>query len=223
MNELLTSQAVVRLELAGEELWLLPQRCIWWPARETLIASDLHLGKSGHFRSEGLAVPQAVLTADLERLCDLIESLSVRRLLCLGDLFHSRINPEWPVVLDYRARFKDVEFVLVRGNHDVLPAHRYAELNIAVLDDLTEGPFLFVHDPADAVSTAAAAVTMSGHVHPGVRLRGRGRQTLRLPCFYLGSKTLLLPAFSEFTGLALLRPGKGDRVFVIADGCVVGM
>ena len=218
---MLISQAVVRLDLAGEELWLLPQRCIWWPARGTLIAGDLHLGKSGHFRSAGLAVPQAVLTADLERLCGLIESLPVRRLLCLGDLFHSRVNPEWPLVLDYRARFEDVEFVLIRGNHDVLPAHRYAELNIAVLDELTEGPFLFVHDPADAAP--AADITMSGHVHPGVRLRGRGRQTMRLPCFYLGSKTLLLPAFSEFTGLALLRPGAGDRVWVIADGCVVGV
>jgi metallophosphoesterase superfamily enzyme len=48
-------------------------------------------------------------------------------------------------------------------------------------------------------------------------LVGRGRQRERLPCFWLGRETGVLPAFGEFTGCAEVEPEDGDAVFVVAD------
>ena len=60
--------------------------------------------------------------------------------------------------------------------------------------------------------------TISGHVHPGVRLRGVGRQSLSLPCFYATKNQLILPAFGSFTGKHILRPKSQDRIYAIAEG-----
>lgn len=52
------------------------------------------------------------------------------------------------------------------------------------------------------------------------RLRGGG-DSLRLPCFHLGPRVGVLPAFSDFTGGQRLGRGGGDRVFVVVEGRVV--
>jgi len=64
---------------------------------------------------------------------------------------------------------------------------------------------------------------LAGHVHPAVRLRGFGRQRLRLPCFYFGAQCGILPAFGAFTGLGDLRICEGDRVYVVTAEEVIGM
>jgi metallophosphoesterase superfamily enzyme len=80
-----------------------------------------------------------------------------------------------------------------------------------------EGPFAFVHHPVRMTD----AYTIAGHLHPGAVLRGAARQRERLPCFWFGTETAVLPAFGEFTGLADVRPAEGDRVWVIAEGSVI--
>ena len=67
----------------------------------------------------------------------------------------------------------------------------------------------------------AEKYNLAGHIHPCVRLRGAGRQRLRLPCFYFGDRQGILPAFGTFTGLGDVEVQNGDRVFVIADDRVV--
>ena len=37
-----------------------------------------------------------------------------------------------------------------------------------------------------------------------------------LPCFVLGHRRAILPAFGGFTGLALVAPARGDRIVAIA-------
>jgi metallophosphoesterase superfamily enzyme len=61
----------------------------------------------------------------------------------------------------------------------------------------------------------------AGHIHPGVSLRGKGRQALTLPCFYFGTNQAYLPAFGKFTGLARITPCKDDRVYVVAEDKVM--
>jgi metallophosphoesterase superfamily enzyme len=60
------------------------------------------------------------------------------------------------------------------------------------------------------------AYVLAGHVHPCAVLVGRGRQRERLPCFWLGERTGVLPAFGEFTGCAEVTPSEGDAVWVVA-------
>ena len=48
------------------------------------------------------------------------------------------------------------------------------------------------------------------------RRHARG-DSVRLPCFWFGSRYGVLPAFGAFTGTADVLPRRGDQVFVIAE------
>jgi hypothetical protein len=49
----------------GQQIWLSPERCIYWEEQQTLVLSDMHIGKSAHFRKAGIAIPQQVFQEDL--------------------------------------------------------------------------------------------------------------------------------------------------------------
>src|ERR1051325_4641300 len=78
--------------LLGEDLILLPQRAIYWQQQKILIAADVHLGKVGHFRKAGIAVPRDMEQDDLAILSDLIDEYRPEKIIFLGDLFHSDMN-----------------------------------------------------------------------------------------------------------------------------------
>jgi metallophosphoesterase superfamily enzyme len=58
---------------------------------------------------------------------------------------------------------------------------------------------------------------LAGHVHPGLTLVGRGLQRETLPCFLIGQRGAILPAFGSFTGCSVVQPQPGDRAFVVAQ------
>jgi metallophosphoesterase superfamily enzyme len=87
-----------------------------------------------------------------------------------------------------------------------------------VVEELREGPFLFSHDRVES-----ELFNFHGHIHPGVRLRGKGRQSVVLPCFFFGKNYGVLPSFGDFTGLYKLVPRKSDKVYVIAEDSVIEM
>ncbi|NIT59093.1 MAG: metallophosphoesterase, partial [Aliifodinibius sp.] len=66
--------------------------------------ADLHLGKSGHFRKSGIAVPEEVAQSNLNKLDDILELTSPEHLIILGDLFHSNINNEWKQFIEWRKK-----------------------------------------------------------------------------------------------------------------------
>jgi metallophosphoesterase superfamily enzyme len=106
-----------------QDFQLLPEHAIIWRNTNTLIVSDLHLGKGGHFRKNGVAMPIEVNLENLWKLSGLLLDHKPERLLLLGDLFHSSFNKEWDQFADVLANFPEIETVLVRGNHDILPEH----------------------------------------------------------------------------------------------------
>ena len=63
-----TPDGSVEVRTGGEQLWLMPERAAWWPARRTLLVADLHLGKSETIRSFGAPIPSGVLDESLGRL-----------------------------------------------------------------------------------------------------------------------------------------------------------
>ncbi|NER61730.1 DEAD/DEAH box helicase, partial [Pseudomonas sp. MAFF212428] len=90
-------------------------------------------------------------------------------------------------------------------------------LRIEVLDGpLLLGPFALQHEPEPHPTHAVIA----GHVHPVFVLRGRARQRLRLPCFVMGERVSVLPAFGDFTGGWAIAPAADERVYLAADGQV---
>jgi DNA ligase-associated metallophosphoesterase len=202
----------------GASFKLLPQRAVWWETKSTLIVSDVHIGKSGHFRKNGVALPGETNNENLWNLSGLLLDFKPQRLLILGDLFHSHYNREWDAFADMLANFEALETVLVKGNHDILPMERITDAGIHCVDELIEDGFHFTHEPLDE---GALGYNLSGHIHPAVKLRGSGRQYLRLPCFWFSEHAGVLPAFGSFTGTHPIKPLKSDKVFVIAEDTVV--
>jgi DNA ligase-associated metallophosphoesterase len=203
--------------IKDQQLWLSPDRCIFWEEEKSLIVSDLHFGKTGHFRKSGIGVPQAVYKEDLQRLLAQIQYFQPRQLLVVGDLFHSRENKELQLFQRWRNDLAGLAVRLIMGNHDILGEAWYREAGIEVIpEQLQIGDFLFVHDIEDAdVGARPAVYPFSGHIHPGIRINGMGRQSIHLPCFYFGASYAVLPAFSRFTGTVSIQPERDDEVFAI--------
>lgn len=207
--------------IAGEELLLLPEKAAVWPAAATLFVADLHLGKPDTFRAAGIAVPTATAAADLFTLSTLIERHAARRLVVLGDLFHARAGRSaalFETVAAWRAGHPHLDVLVIRGNHDRHAGDPPRGWGFRVEGEpVADGPFALRHFP----DPTPGLYTLAGHVHPSYTLVGRGRQRLRLPCFWLGAEVGVLPAFGGFTGTATVRKAAGARVFVVADGEVI--
>ncbi|MBW7884267.1 MAG: ligase-associated DNA damage response endonuclease PdeM [Caldilineaceae bacterium] len=203
------------LILSGEEIQLLPEKALYWPARRTLVIADPHLGKAAAFRAHGVPVPGGTTTGNLARLNAILTRTGAERLICLGDLLHARDGraPQTvAAVTAWRAQFSALEFVLVRGNHDAQAGDPPAEWRVTCVDEpWADPPFAWRHYP----ETDPAAYALAGHLHPAVRLAGPGGLKATLPCFYFSTTCGVLPAFGDFTGTSLVRPQPGERVFVV--------
>jgi len=205
----------------------LPERAIWWEEERTLIVSDLHLGKAAHFRRHGIAVPNAVNADTLSRLESLVAQWTPQRLLVLGDLFHSDENAEWGEfrtwLMRIRAEFGLQTFHLVEGNHDILPESAFNGLDIQRSATWKQGEFIFAHDPKDLGELSAGKVGVAGHLHPAVSMRGKGRQSLKLPCWWFDAKrqVLIVPTFGTFTGSVAVKPKKEDACWVTTGTAVL--
>lgn len=202
--------------LHNQSLWLSPHRCIYWQEQQALIVSDLHFGKTGHFRKAGIGVPQSVYKEDLQRLVEQLQYFAPAQLIVVGDFFHSTINKELDWFLKWRNDFQQLKIVLVKGNHDILSKEWYETAGIKIAEPSLEiGPFCFVHDIQDMPADNDSLYYFSGHIHPGISIRGIAKQSISLPCYYFGKQFAVLPAFSKFTGKVSIAKKAGEQVFAI--------
>lgn len=216
------------VSLAGEEVLLLPERALYWPAGATLFAADLHLGKADVFHRAGIPAPGGITDADLLRLSAALQRTGARRLVILGDLLHAHgsQSPNVLAALDaWRARHPALDALLVTGNHDRHAGAPPAHLAIAAVEGPhAVGPFACMHEPPqDATGDhKGRPYALCGHLHPVAVLAGQG-DSARLPCFHAGPGRMVLPAFGRFTGgLGVLR-APGDRLFVVAGARVLAL
>lgn len=217
--------------LRNQQLWLSSARSVFWEEEKALILADLHFGKTGHFRKAGLAVPPAVYKEDLQRLLCEIQYYQPRQLIVVGDLFHSRANKELELFQKWRENFPNLVIHLIKGNHDILEEAWYKAAGIEVSHpSMEKNQFHFIHDietqPEPVKGSRKEKVEnnqyyFSGHIHPGIRISGIGKQSLCFPCFYFAKNYAVLPAFSRFTGVALIDPGRTESVFAIVDDRVM--
>lgn len=203
-------------QLLGQTLHLLPEKGIFWEEKNYLILADLHLGKAGHFRKSGIPISDLIHSKDILILDKLIAKFKPEQVIFLGDLFHSDHNQGWEIFKRWIKSKAPLPFKLVLGNHDVLDENSYRISNLEVMEKLSLHPFELTHIPEET-----ELYNLAGHIHPAVRLTGKGRQSLRLPCFYFGERNGLLPAFGNFTGTAKINIQESDAVYAIADQKVV--
>ncbi len=209
-----------KVEWAGAEAHLLAGRAVWWPAGKTLFIADLHLGKAATYRALGQPVPGGTTHENLARLTALIAQHAPRQIVFLGDFLHAaaaRTREVLAALESWRACHAAVQLTLVRGNHDSRAGDPPASLRIEVVNEpYVLGPFALCHHP----QRHATQFVLAGHVHPVCRLSGRGRDSLRLPCFVAEARQAILPAFGEFTGGWMVDAEPGRRLYPVGGDAV---
>jgi DNA ligase-associated metallophosphoesterase len=206
------------LEVAGEELIARADGSLFWKRKRTLFAADVHFGKAAAFRARAVPVPNGTTRAILERLTAALEATGADQLVFLGDLWHDRYARTEAIVesvSDWRQHHKNVSMTLVEGNHDIKAGKLPGRMQMSeVAAPHALEPFLACHHPCEHDE----GYVLAGHVHPAVRLTGLAEQSMKLPCFWFGERSAILPTFGEFTGYGIVKPKSGDRVFALADG-----
>jgi len=186
---------MVPLSFAGHELMALPEGALYWPARQALLVADLHFEKGSWFAARGQMLPPYDSIATLHAVAALAERTQARELWCLGDSFHDSEGCE-RLPADARALLTDLTIRLdwrwITGNHDSLLIDHCGG---TILEEAEVDGLVLRHEaePGDP------RPELSGHFHPKLRLRVRGRQVARR-CFVASATKLILPAFGALTG-----------------------
>jgi len=186
---------MVPLSFGGQDFRALAAGALWWPARAALLVADLHLEKASWFASRGQLLPPYDSLATLAELTTLVEATRAAEIWCLGDSFHDvggcdRLPAEAQASL--RMLTGSTRWTWITGNHDPIVAdHCGGEVvEEAVVDGLV------LRHEAEPGETRPE---LSGHFHPKLRVRVRGRQVARR-CFVATPTKLVLPAFGSLTG-----------------------
>ena len=205
--------------IGGECVVLHAERALSWPRERTLFVADLHLGKAAAFRAGGVPLPRGSTAADLARLTTLLARTGATRLVVLGDFLHAkagRVAALARAFTAWRTQHADLELLLVRGNHDDHAGDPPPEWRVRCVDEPHPlAPFLACH----RLAAPPSGYALCGHLHPGVRIASAG-ESARLPCFVLGPRRAILPAFGRFTGLAEVAGGAGERLVAIAGAAL---
>jgi len=213
----------MNIECAGETLVLCTERALYWPAQRALLIADTHFGKDEIFRRAGLPVPQGVSTRDLSRISVLVTQHSAQRLIVLGDFFHGAPAHSKDFQNQFSAWLEthpQLRIDIVAGNHDRHGADGLWNDRLHwQREPYIEEPFALSHRQVYADSS----YTLSGHIHPVLRLRSANRDRARLPVFWFGERLAVLPAFGSFTGGAEIEPHPNDRLFAITDSTIVAL
>lgn len=194
-----------KLDLGDGPLELLPERAVWRPRERVLFVADLHLGKATAFRAFGVPAPTGASDETLRRLEALVDAVRPERLVVLGDFVHANVSMSGGLAETlglWRAERAELDVAIVLGNHDRRAGAWLKALGLEV----AEAPASYAgcecrHFPIEAEEALEGGPTiLAGHLHPMTRLHGPGRDSLRLPCFVVSGRQVVLPAFGEFTG-----------------------
>lgn len=180
--------------LAGVELVALASGALFAPSKSWLCVSDLHLGKSERRARMGDPPLPPYETRDtLTRLEVDLKTTRATTVICLGDSFDDALAAQalpdeeklWIAAMQAGRRW-----VWIEGNHDPGPL----ELGGAHMNELPLPPLTFRH-----IAQFGQSGEVSGHYHPKVTLRPRGRPLTR-PAFLVDSDRIIMPAYGTYTG-----------------------
>jgi DNA ligase-associated metallophosphoesterase len=181
--------------LAHHALKPLAAGAIYWEAEATLIVADLHLEKGAAYAARGRMLPPYDSRTTLRGLAGLISSLAPRRVVALGDSFHTSeaATHLGCAESDEIARLQaGREWFWITGNHDPeLPP----SIGGIVCAALTIAGVTLRHEP----SPDAATPEIAGHLHPAARIARRG-EVVRRKCFATDGRRIVMPAFGAYTG-----------------------
>jgi DNA ligase-associated metallophosphoesterase len=166
-----------------------------------------------------MAVPAKAGIQTLLSLKAILERYKPEQVYFLGDLFHSVYNKDWERFIQFRRGYVKITFHLIEGNHDILNDEEWQAAELKVHREKLElGPFTLVHDPDLEVERG---FKIAGHLHPCVLIKGPGKQSLRIPCFWRSEHQMVLPSFGSFTGMHKIKAKKGDDIYLVTEEHIV--
>ena len=198
-------------------------RTLWLPNHEILVISDLHIGKAQHFRKHGIPIPMEAAFKNLELFKIAVLKRKPKQLILLGDLFHSRLNSEWPLFVDLISSLRQeihFDIILTIGNHDILSSQDYLEISAHCVPFYEVDDLYFIHEPITTTKNESN-LTVCGHLHPGVIVKGKARSKIKLPCFGLQNQCLIMPSFGNLTGSININWQEDSRTWAILNNTTI--
>ncbi len=209
----------IDVELDGHSFQLLADCGLYRPSQSMLFVADTHFGKEATFRRHGIPVPSGSTDATLEKIARMLNQTIARRLCILGDMFHERSSLSNGVrqsLENFFADQCDVEFILVRGNHDISVGRLPKDWPIQIVEPgMIIDKVAIGHHP---IEVPPGDIYLCGHIHPAIRVSSRTEHFGKLPCFWYSRGQLVLPAIGEFTGTHVVKLAVGDRAWITTQG-----
>jgi putative SbcD/Mre11-related phosphoesterase len=170
--------------LVNKEWLLTPERAIVHRATATAIVADMHLGYCEARQGAGEAVPTVALHESLS-IFELLKSRhKVLRVVVAGDLIENQAGLEAASCFHRCLRRMQIDLTVVPGNHD----RGLEKASVPVQERFTIGGWHVIHGSGPL----PRGRVIVGHYHPALRVDGR-----LVPCFLIGRRRMILPAFSQ--------------------------
>lgn len=173
-------------------------QCLWLPDDATVVVADLHIGYESALEADGIHIPRIQTASIQEALDSILERFSPDRVVVAGDLKHEFSRNLGQEMRDVRkvldALNKQVEVIVVKGNHDNYLENIVSRIEIPVVEKHVQSGITFVHGHAPC----PARPLVMGHEHPSIKVVDRVGAYLKLPCFmhFKEEGVVVLPAFS---------------------------
>lgn len=186
---------MVPLSFSGRNFLVTRTGGLYWPDREALLVADLHLEKASWFARFGQMLPPYDSHATLELIERDIADTGTASVYCLGDSFHDSFGCDRlpQAARDLLTSLTDrVDWVWITGNHDAgMIDHCGGRIEIEMVVD-----GLVLRHEAESDETRPE---LSGHFHPKLRVKAKGRRVSRR-CFVASDTKMILPAYGALTG-----------------------
>jgi len=168
---------------------------LFWPEKQTVIFSDLHLEKGSWFAKQNILLPPYDTLDTLNRVEKVINYFKPSRVISLGDSFHDdnwieRISREQ--ITKILNLTNNYEWVWIQGNHDPSEVSSLGGIN---LSHYLDPPLTFRHEAKRGPTDGE----VSGHFHPKAKIK-LNRKNFSNRCFISDETRVILPAFGSFTG-----------------------
>ena len=113
-------------------LLLTPEKTIFWEGANTLIISDLHLGRSKKIKAGDILIHDSDYELELQRLMHQLYFFKADRLIILGDFTYSIINNIPQEFKNWRKNFSGIQMVWVKGKEDFIEEAWYREHQVDI-------------------------------------------------------------------------------------------
>lgn len=179
-----------RVLLCGKSFVADSTGALFWPAENTLIVADLHLGRGSYLTEDGVVLPPYDTRSGFDKLEEVIDRYAPQKVIALGESFSGDVQLSFRDVDWLKDLMEDREWHWVVGESrqsipeavggEVCPAH-------------TVGAMRFRHEP----TRAPVGHEIAGGMHPVACVTEYGHIT-RSRCFVSNGMRMVLPSLGDY-------------------------